>query len=179
MRRGWLVLLIVAWSLCAGSPSSAAESASVVSTFGPFKLLGDGHPCLDVGIGSFDILNKGKKRSRAGRIELRIGRKMAFVGPALGVIANEEGGSFGYAGIYADLAVGKFVLTPVLGVGAYRQGNSIDLGGTIEFRESLELSYPLSDAWRAGLAFAHVSNGGLHPGNPGQQDLFLTFACGF
>lgn len=179
MRRllsAMLAAILLLWSV---SPSSAGESGSVYATLGPFEVLGDGRHALDAGVGLFDCLNKLDKRSGAARIEFRIGKKLAFVGPAVGLVANEEGGRFGYAGIYADLAYGKFVLTPLLGVGAYRRGNSIDLGGTFEFRESLEIAYRVSDRWRAGIAVAHVSNAGFYGGNPGQQDIFVSCACGF
>lgn len=173
------VLVAAALSLWTVARSSAAEYGPVYATLGPFEVLGDGHHYVDAGVGLFNCFNKLDKRSNAARIELRVGKKLAFVGPAVGVIANEEGGRFGYAGIYADLAYGKFVLTPLLGVGAYRQGNSIDLGGTFEFRESLEIAYRVSDRWRAGIAAAHISNARLHRENPGQQDIFVTCAYGF
>lgn len=179
MRRCLPVLLVAALCVCTASRSSSAESTPAYATLGPFDVLGDGHHYLDAGVGLFDCFNKLDERSNAARIELRIGKKLAFVGPAVGVVANEEGGRIGYAGIYADFAYKKLVLTPLLAVGAYRRGNSIDLGGTFEFRESLEIAYRVSDRWRTGIAVAHLSNAGLHRENPGQQDIFVTCAYGF
>lgn len=53
-------------------------------------------------------------------IELRVGKKLAFVGPALGIFASEEGLRYGYAGIYADFGYKRFVLMPLLAAIVYR-----------------------------------------------------------
>lgn len=179
MRRYFQAFLAAAMLLWAAAPARAAESEVVYATMGPFEVLGDGGHSLGAGVGLFNVGDESGKRSRAARLELRVGKKLAFVGPAVGMIANEDGGRFGYAGIYADVACGKVVLTPLLAVGAYRQGDSIDLGGTFEFRESLETAYRFSERWRAGMAIAHISNAHLHRKNPGQHDFFVTCAVGF
>lgn len=172
-------LLAAALFLLALPRLSAAESGAAYKKVGPFDLLGNAAHVIDAGVGEFNASNKQKKRSGAARVELRIGRKLAFVGPAIGVIANEDDGRYAYAGIYAELAWRKFLLTPVVAAGAYRRGNGLDLGGTLEFRESLEFAYRISERWRAGLSIGHLSNGDIHEGNPGQQDVFVTVAAAF
>lgn len=157
--------------------SCAPASAGPVGDRGvSFEAAGDGPTCLDVGAGIFNWRNNLEKRSLAGRIELRIGRKIAFVGPAVGLVANNDGFRYGYAGVYSDIAYGKFVLTPVVATGIYRRGNSIDLGGALEFRESLEIAYRFTDTWRAGVSVAHISNANIYRNNPGQQDVLITSA---
>jgi len=165
--------------LSAAPGSRAAEPPPVYAKAGPFDLLGSGRSYIDVGYGIFELTNKRGKRTEAGRIEIRGGRKYAFLGPALGLLGNDDGGRFGYFGIYADLAWRGILLTPQLAVGIYRRGDSLDMGGALEFRESLEVSYPLGERWRAGISFGHISNGNIHKGNPGQEDLLLTIAAGF
>jgi len=165
--------------LFAATGSHAAEPSPVYAKIGPFELLGSSRNHLDVGYGIFELTNKRGMRTEAGRIEVRGGRKYAFLGPAAGLLGNDDGGRFGYFGIYADLAWKGIVLTPQLAVGIYRRGDSLDMGGALEFRESLEVSHALGGRWRAGISFGHISNGGIHKGNPGQEDLLLTIAAGF
>ena len=66
-------------------------------------------------------------------------------------MANTEGGLFGYFGLYVDLSVGPIYFTPQLGLGAYHRGDSRDLGGNFQFRETVELSYRFANGHRAGL----------------------------
>jgi hypothetical protein len=179
MKKCFPASLAIALILFAASHVWAAEPGTGYATIGPFDVLGNSRHHMDAGVGLFDCFNKLDKRSNAARIELRVGKKLAFVGPAVGVIANDEGGRYGYAGIYADFVYGKFVLTPLLAAGIYRQGNSIDLGGPFEFRESPEVSYRFTDRWRAGVSLAHISNASIYNSNPGQQDLLFIVAAGF
>ncbi len=176
----YLAFAVAAALIFFASPGSrAAGPPPVYAKVGPFDLLGSGRHYLDVGYGIFELTDKRGKRTQAGRIEIRGGSKYAFLGPAVGLLGNDDGGRFGYLGVYADLAWGGIVLTPQLAVGIYRQGDSLDMGGALEFRESLEVSYPLGERWRAGISFGHISNGNIHKGNPGQEDLLLTIAAGF
>lgn len=136
---------------------------------------------LDVSAGVFDFRatfeNNG--RSAAGRLEARGGNKLWFLGPAIGLMANTDGGVFGYGGIYADIAYGNFVITPLAGLGGYRQGSSSDLGGVFQFRVSLGISYEFENHHRLGLNIAHVSNRNIHDTNPGEEELYVTYAIPF
>jgi hypothetical protein len=91
-----------------------------------------------------------------------------------GILANREGGVFGYGGVYWDLAAGPWHLVPALAVGGYRQGDSKDLGGVFQFREAVEIAYQLENGMRLGLQIAHISNAGIYASNPGQEDLMVT-----
>jgi hypothetical protein len=82
---------------------------------------------------------------------------------------------FGYAGLYGDLALGRFILTPLAAVGGYHQGRSEDLGGTFQFRLSADLSYQFDNQSRLGVQFAHISNAGISSTNPGENELLLTY----
>lgn len=162
--------------LWTASGSPAAEQGAVFGRIGPVEVLGDSRHYIDAGAGVFDFQDKDDKISAAGRFELRIGKKFHFVGPAIGLLANTDGGVYGYAGIYADFVYGRFVLTPVLSIGGYRQGNSMDLGGVFEFRESLGLAYRIDGRSRIGIEIAHVSNANIYSVNPGENDIMAT--CG-
>ncbi len=168
-----------AFVMLAALCSSAAEPESVYAKIGPVDVLGRGLTFVDAGVGVVNLNDKADMRSSAGRIEVRIGRKLAFAGPALGLLLNDEGLRYGYAGLYADLVYGRFVVTPLLAAGLYRKGHNFDLGGCFEFRESVQVAYKLDARWRAGLSIAHISNARIYRQNPGQKDVFLTIAAGF
>jgi hypothetical protein len=158
------------------SPHPAAAQSEAVSV-GPIQVLSDEPSYFDFGAGAFNIQgHRLSAPSALGQIELHYGRKLFFLGPAIGLLADTQGGVFGYGGIYSDLTYGQLVVTPLAGLGGYHRGGSIDLGGTFQFRLSLTVAYEFGDAARLGLRFAHISNAGIHNRNPGENEWLLTFA---
>jgi hypothetical protein len=98
--------------------------------------------------------------------------------PMAGLIAGAQGDLYGYAGVQADLAAGeRWMLSPGWAVGLYNRSPDFDLGGPLEFRTSLELSYRLASGSRVGVCLYHLSNGGLFARNPGSESLVLTYAA--
>jgi hypothetical protein len=158
------------------APAAAAEPASVYHRSGNWQVYGNGPHYLDLGLGISDATDE---NSGAARIEARFGRKLFFVGPALGLLTNTDGGYFGYGALYADIAYKKWIITPLWGAGGYEEGDGADLGGTFQFRSSLTLSYQFDNLSRLGFQAAHISNADLHDRNPGEQDYLLTFSVPF
>jgi len=159
-------------------PLGDARSADSLR-LGEIELLGTGPSYLDLAAGVFDALGEGKdarQTSAAGRIELRLREKFLFIGPALGIIANTDGGVFGYAGFYADIAYGRLVITPLGAIGAYHRGDSKDLGGTLQFRVGIGLAYEFEDRSRLGLRVDHISNAHLHDRNPGEEEILMSYS---
>lgn len=147
---------------------------------GELEVLGDTRNHLELAVGAFDVVREGRGRTSAAfQLEARPGGKLWFVGPALGLMANTDGGVFGYGGLYADLAIGRVVFTPMLGLGGYRRGGSKDLGGVFQFRSALTVSYELAGGGRVGVRIAHISNAGIHSNNPGEEELLLTYTMPF
>lgn len=161
----------------AGSP--ARGEGRPFARLGAVKVLGDTGDALELGGGVFNFDNGEAGSSAAVKLEYRFGRKLGFVGPALGVVANGDSGLLGYGGLYGDIALGRLVLTPLFGVGAYHDGAGKDLGGTLEFRSSLGLYYLLPNQGRVGVSAAHVSNADLHDKNPGENDFFVSYVFSF
>lgn len=159
----------------------AAQDERDFAQWGGLSVRGTAPNYLDVGVGVFDFRAPfdDSERSAAGRLEVRSGKKLWFLGPAIGLMANTNGGVFGYGGIYADIAYGNFVVTPLAGLGGYRQGDSTDLGGVFQFRLSLSLSYEFENRHRLGLNLAHTSNATIHDRNPGEEELYVTYAIPF
>jgi hypothetical protein len=171
-----LIGLVVAAAL--GFPLAPAAGAERPVTpffeLGPLVVHGDEADALMLGLGAFDPFDNG---SAAGAtLEYRLGRKLFVIGPALGGIANSDGGLFGYFGLYADLSIGPVYFTPQLGLGFYHRGDSRDLGGNFQFRETVEFSYRFSNGHRAGVRAAHISNADLHDVNPGEEEYYITYA---
>jgi lipid A 3-O-deacylase len=159
----------------------AAQDEADYLRWGGLSIRGADANYLDVGAGVFDFRAPfdDSRRSAAGRLEVRGGNKLWFLGPAVGLMANTDGGVFGYGGIYADVAFGNLVLTPLAAFGGYRQGNSSDLGGIFQFRLSLGLSYAFANRHRLGINFAHISNRSIYDRNPGEEELYLSYAIPF
>ena len=156
-----------------------AQSASEPLNLGPAQVTGDGVSYLDLGAGAFDIEgHRGSPPSAEGRVEFRYGKKLFFIGPAIGLLANTQGGILGYGGIYADVKFGQVVVTPLIAVGGYHRGGGEDLGSNFLGRLSVAASYELSNRSRIGVQFAHVSNAGTgkRSVNPGDNELLLTYA---
>lgn len=172
-------LVLFALLFLAALPSFGTAAQEEFSRLGPLRVLGDGRSALEVGGGVFNYDNGDSGSSAALKLEWRYGGKLGFVGPVLGVVANADSGLLGYGGLYADLALWRFVLTPLFAVGAYHEGAGKDLGGTLEFRSSLGLYYALTERSRIGASAGHVSNADLHGTNPGENDFFLSYVFAF
>jgi len=168
-------LLVFALALLFAAPTALSAAGTAA---GGVRLLGDGPHYLNLAVGTFEGFDD-QNNAIAGQIEWRFGRKLIGVGPLIGAMSNTDGGVIGYAGIYLDLALGRFVLSPQTGFGAYEKGNSKDLGGTFEFLSGLGLSYQFADRSRLGVRYEHISNANLHDANPGADILLLNYGIAF
>lgn len=100
------LLVITAGSLAC--PAALAQQASDMPDDAPAHLVGDEASRVDLGAGVFDVQgDRGFHPTAAGQVEFRYGRKLFFIGPALGLLATTKGAVFGYGGIYADSNSGR------------------------------------------------------------------------
>ncbi|MGH6989341.1 MAG: acyloxyacyl hydrolase [Stellaceae bacterium] len=176
-------MLIAAAALMAMAGLARAQLLSLPPG-GPIALIGDEPSYLDLGLGSYSAFDHdGKFRTVDGRAEFRFGQKLFYFGPAAGIVANGYGGVDGFAGIYTDIRLGPFRLTPLTSISLYHHGDSHDknLSGLIEFRSEVTLSYELPGGMRIGLVAAHMSNANIYRRNPGENDFMasLAFPLGF
>lgn len=112
-----------------------------------------------------------------GRLEYRFGNKFWIFKPMIGVLATSDTAVMGYAGVLVDIYIGRrWVLTPSFAPGLYREGDGKDLGGAIEFKSQLELSYRFDDRSRLGIGISHISNASIYDSNPGTETVFLTYS---
>ena len=126
--RSFAAVVAVVAVLAASVDSLAAQGGTPESGV---VLLGNGVHYLDVGVG---IMNIGEKGSMGAKVELRFGRKLGGIAPAVGGVADSDGEFYGYGGLYADLAYRHLILTPLLGLGVYLRGDGKNLGGRFECR---------------------------------------------
>lgn len=173
--------VVLAANSTATKPTEAAPGPEVFHDFGGVQLLGNDRHYIEIGVGIYDLLTEeaGSKRSLGGSLELRIGDKLGFIGPAVGAVFNADGGVYGYGGIYMDVKFGDFVLTPQAAIGAYHQGDSSDLGGVFQFRIGAGLTYMFDNGVRLGISFAHISNAGIYEDNGGVEELYLIASFPF
>jgi lipid A 3-O-deacylase len=171
--RHLLAPILVFW-LAGPDLAGADEPGTTAFTqLGPIVVHGNEADNLLLGAGVFDIRDR---TSAAGTIEYRFGRKVFVAGLSLGLVANTEGGLYGYVGTYGDLSYRRIYFTPQMAMGGYHDGDSSDLGGVFEFRLSLDIAYRFDNGHRLGVRGAHISNGGANEQNPGEEELLLTYS---
>ncbi|WP_425406564.1 acyloxyacyl hydrolase [Hwanghaeella sp.] len=97
--------------------------------------------------------------------------------PMVGVMATTDAAAYVYAGIRADIYLGRrWVITPQFAPGLYHDGDGKDLGHIIEFRSGLEVAYRFDDRSRLGLTLYHLSNASLDDNNPGTEVVTLHYS---
>ena len=98
--------------------------------------------------------------------------------PAVGVAGTEDGNKWIYGGLRLDLKLLGWAVTPQFAVTLYDRDDGRDLGGALQFRSGLEVSYRLGPGPRIGLLFYHLSNADLEEFNPGSNSLVVTLSFG-
>lgn len=160
-------------SAMAGTGWLAVLLAAMVFTTGPARA--EDPAFLAVSAGYYDINDD--YDAFEGRVEYRHDRKFWIFKPFAGVMATSDEAVHGYAGVLVDIYFGRrWVLTPSFAPGVYRDGDGKDLGGTIQFRSQLELSYRFDDRSRLGLSVNHISNASIYDSNPGTESVAITYA---
>lgn len=127
------------------------------------------------GIGYFDVFD-GDDDSADFRLEYRHGDDFLFLKPWAGASVNTDGGIWGGIGVLVDITFfDTVVLTGSFAPGLYSEGDSKDLGHTVEFRSQVELGYQFGNESRLAVALSHLSNAGLDDDNPGVEVVTLYY----
>lgn len=128
---------------------------------------------LTLSAGSFDVLDD---TNAAFGLEYRGETFWHDLLPIAGVQSSTDGDVYGYFGFNYDWQfTNQWFLTPTAAVGLYND-EEIDLGGAVQFRTGLEVSYRMENSHRLGLAFHHLSNAGIYDENPGTEQVMLTYS---
>lgn len=159
MKRSWLSILAVAVLLARPTVASAGDRDRWALHVGAFDTADERIPELGI-------------EYRFAPFEIK---GVPFV-PALGAAATEDENAWIYAGVRYDWEVSRhWVVTPHFAVSLYDAGRGKDLGGPLEFRSGLEVSYRFDHGSRLGILFYHLSNADLYPDNPGTNSLALKW----
>ena len=115
----------------------------------------------------------------AGKLEYKSGfnliRGEASVNPAGGLLFDSAGGTYVYGGIKLVFQLsGPWNFENFAGAGAYHRGTGPDLYNALEFSLAGTVTRQISEGWRAGFEFFHMSNAGLEANNPGANSYFLV-----
>lgn len=136
-------------------------------------------PLLVGQVGGFNVLRqKGVSPSGLVGLEYRGRTQDNLLRPTIGFFMTLDPAAYAYAGYVVDIPVaGSFVFSPNFMIGAYIPADSAyKMGGIIEFKSSVELSWQFDSKSRLGICFGHISNANLYLQNPGEEHLVLNFA---
>jgi len=164
------ILLLVAAPLAAApSPWRLGAPERVVASSDVLDPLVDG--------GSYEI---GAELRFAPRRFRLLPRALPDAVPTAGVITAARGSLYLYGGLRFELPLGRrWMISPSTGAGVYyRSSSGFDLGGPVEFRSGIELSYRLPNGSRMGVCLYHLSNADIFEKNPGSESLILTYSAG-
>jgi hypothetical protein len=94
-----------------------------------------------------------------------------------GLTANSDSGAWIYGGARYDFSVGElWTVAPGFAVTLYEKGDGKELGQALEFRSSIELARRISERFRVGFVFYHLSNSSLSETNPGANSAVFSLA---
>lgn len=159
-----LACLVLLFSLV--TPLVAEQPVSVAAGVGEVEPLAHGH----------GVEMAWELRFAARRFAF-LPRFVPELSPVLGALATSKGSLYAYGGFRLDVPMGeRWVFSPNWGVGLYHREKGQDLGGPLEFRTALELSYRLDAGSRLSLCLHHLSNSGIFENNPGSESLLLFYS---
>jgi hypothetical protein len=132
---------------------------------------------LEIAAGAFNAIDQGRSPpAAAAQVELSLDLGLPL-DAALGIEANASGGAYAYAGASHDFRLGRWVVTPLAGVGRYWRGSGKDLGSPLEFRLSAGVARETPSGIRVGVKFVHLSNAYTGRINPGDEELLLAWSA--
>ena len=92
-------------------------------------------------------------------------RLFGEVRPILAAGVTPGGGAFVSAGIRQDYLIGRFRVTPHIGVAAYHSGrHGWEPRELLQFRTGLDVYYPVTEKVSLGIGYHHMSNAQLTSG---------------
>jgi hypothetical protein len=111
-------------------------------------------------VGMYDPFTHSEKAASLG-FEFQPGVKIAGVlQPLFGGLVTTNGALLGYGGVGVPLHLNDhWMITPSIAIGAYKQGDGVDLERTIVYRAGAELAYVFENKSRIGLNFHVITNG--------------------
>lgn len=110
-------------------------------------------------------------------VEYRFRPTWQTLRPVIGYSSTIDHDEYIYVGGRYFFALDEnWQFNPSFGIGLFDKGGDVDLGGSVEFRSSLEISYRINEHVHIGLELAHLSNSRLYKSNPGTETVSLSIA---
>lgn len=158
-----LARTLLAATLLTASGAQAAETPD--SEYGDFAIYA----------GQFSTFRSSQFETEHLGLEYRWEDQYHGLRPVVGIWGNGDSATYAYGGIYWDLPLGPFMITPGVAVGPYSHGDSKDLGHWIEFRDTIEITYRFDSGQRLGAQLTHFSNAGIGDSNPGVEMVQVVY----
>ena len=168
-RRGWCAIVLGALApFAVAAPASAPTGAPTAATDPKSSAPAAGTSWVALGAGVAQIFDPDLRGMVT--FEYRYAAGPLRASPWLAAEATTTDRFFGF-GASLDIPIGqRTILTPAFGGSMYLEHDGLGLGWHLEYRSSLEVTWPVGGA-RIGAAFAHFSNMGLGNHNPGTEIL--------
>jgi hypothetical protein len=138
---------------------------------------------ISLSLGRFDIIDG--KDGFEGGMEFRLparavsmyGTEIGAFMPAIGLTLTSSNSRYLYGGMRLPLIMtDNWLFTPHFSAGLFHQESGKHLGGSLEFRSGLDLSFYYARNSYLGLGFYHLSNGNIYPINPGTESLTINYS---
>lgn len=138
--------------------------------------------------GIFDVGTRGEvgevgAEARLRKFGLPLGSLELPLEPAVGAMTTGDGAAYAHLSfrltlkdLWATPWSDRWRVVPFLGVGVYEAGDGKDLGGPVEFRSGVEVSYRAGQRWWLGATLYHLSNAVIYDSNPGEESLVVTLS---
>lgn len=133
-------------------------------------------PAIAIGLGAYQAMDDQiigvKAEYRFSDLE-----SVPNLSPIAGFEVDADGALYGYGGILYDWNVAnRWYIVPSFAVGLYEEGDSVDLGGILEFRSTIEVDYALTPTSRLGASLSHKSNASIYDKNPGTEEILAVYS---
>lgn len=132
-------------------------------------------------LGAYDVTQNDDEATQFG-LEYRFAPYYYTLRPMVGVNFTTDGSLYGYGGVVWDIDLlgnHTLYLSPNFAAGFYHKNSGKNLGGPIEFRSGVELSYVFPNYHKVGVAFNHISNASIYDRNPGAETLLINYHVPF
>lgn len=171
----FLTALLALWLSLLAPPGAAAPApAAGGPSFLPLLPPAEPHASWDLSLhwGTFGVFDT-EQIFEAG-FESRGPSWRHGLRPILGASVLDDGGNYVYAGLRGEWHLTRRLgIAPSFAPGIYSPGG-IDLGGPLEFRSGIDLTWELDDTFTLGVGLYHLSNGGLYSRNGGSESVLFS-----
>jgi hypothetical protein len=159
------IIAIVIAALCSGGSAAAPPDHEIRP------------PRVDLSLGTLGALDGGSPLAMGVECRWQPFGRWSLV-PGAGFVAGDDRSRFAYADLSRSFAVGTlWSATLSFGAGHFDDGTEVRLGHPLVFKSGIEVGRWVDGRWRIGLAFDHLSNGGLSGHNPGTEMLVLRLSA--